>query len=83
MKMLAQRAIEAEGKLSAAHVFRIAFLMSLPTKTTFEFLEYAGVLPLGTWERRIKGKVSAAEAFCVGRDRRFPSMGDELDDNSV
>lgn len=40
-----------EGKLSALAVVQIANDHTLPAKTAFEFLEYAEVLPSGTYER--------------------------------
>lgn len=47
----AANVVAHEGRLSALAVAQIAVAHKLPAKTCFEFLEYAGILPSGTYER--------------------------------
>jgi hypothetical protein len=55
-----QELIEKNQKLSAANVAFLAIEFDLPMKTTFEFLESARILPIGTWEKVSYGR-SVAE----------------------
>lgn len=47
----ARRLIGEQGKFTLTMVATLAQEFDLPVKTTCEFLEYAEVLPSGTWER--------------------------------
>jgi len=40
-----------EGRLTPRSLAKLAIEFDLPVKTTCEFLEYAGILSSGTWER--------------------------------
>lgn len=51
--------IAESGKLSALQVAMMAIEFNLPMKTTFEFLEYAEILPTGTWDRLADRGVTA------------------------
>ena len=42
---------EVNGKFTPKDIAELAQEFTLPVKTTCEFLEYAGFLPSGTWER--------------------------------
>lgn len=47
----ANRIKEATNKFTSRNILELAVKFDLPPKTTCEFLEYAGFLPSGTWER--------------------------------
>ena len=47
----AEAARQKLGKLTPLAVAQIAVKRNFPVKTTFEFLEYAEILPSGTWMR--------------------------------
>ena len=47
----ANELIAHEGKFTPRMIATLAIEFDLPAKTTCEFLEYADVLPSGTWER--------------------------------
>ena len=52
--MLSHRAnelIERDGKFTPLMIATLAIEFNLPAKTTCEFLEYARILPSGTWDR--------------------------------
>ena len=52
--MLSRRAnelISSEGKFTPRMIATLAIEFNLPAKTTCEFLEYARILPSGTWDR--------------------------------
>ncbi|NER83303.1 MAG: hypothetical protein F6K42_27880 [Leptolyngbya sp. SIO1D8] len=51
-----------EKKLTALAISRIAVKRNFPIKTTFEFLEYAKILPSGTWDRLVDRGFTAAKA---------------------
>jgi len=67
LELLARLIIAKTGKLTANNIAALAVETGLPCKTAFEFLEYAEVLPSGTWDRfhpKSQAKVrAAAEQF--------------------
>lgn len=50
----AKEVVARTGKLTIPDIVQMADELKLPMKTTFRFLEYAGVIPTGTWERKIE-----------------------------
>lgn len=50
----AKKIVARTGKLTIPDIVQMADEFSLPIKTSFKFLEYAGVIPTGTWERKIE-----------------------------
>lgn len=67
LELLARLIMAKTGKLTANDIASLAAETELPCRTTFEFLEYAGVLPSGLWERLSSGSQgrirAAAEQF--------------------
>ena len=47
----ANELIASDGKFTLRMIATLAIEFDLPAKTTCEFLEYADVLPSGTWDR--------------------------------
>lgn len=58
----AEAIIADEGKLTLLCVTKIAVKHNFPVKTTFEFLEYAEILPSGTWARLVNRGYTAQQA---------------------
>lgn len=80
--LLIAKALEAYdrdgGKLTPLAIGRIAIELDFPIKTTFNFLEYAELLPSGTWDRlvdrgwtatKLKQAVAANSSRTSNRDR--------------
>ena len=56
LKAEAEAVMRETGALKILDVVTIAVQFYLPVKTTFEWLESAGVLPTATWETRVANR---------------------------